>query len=383
MVHEGLRTLGAFVLASPHRVLARGDVVVVRVSGAGERQAVRWQPTPTWHEIAFDAPTLRVAMPGADAEVPVLPLSHGIVLASAVLVSRAETTVEEAAVKGEARAVAEIEVIPLVVAAPAETPKPSPAAPGAAGEPHGESRQYDELFTPSMIPGPVPVPGVEATVRLAPGQRSAPRRPAPERDQHPLHAPSPPVPTPPGFIDHLPWAPVGHAADVPSPVSRPEPGVTLQRPPRLPGRVVSVQAVRCPAGHLNPVTGGSCRVCRLVVADGEPVEVVRPRLGVLRLSTDSEPIALERGVVFGREPTTRADVDRIALRQPDISANHVEVRLSGWQVLVVDLGSTNGTVVTGPDGGQTALTPHVPVELRHGAEVALSDEISFRFEVTS
>jgi pSer/pThr/pTyr-binding forkhead associated (FHA) protein len=124
-------------------------------------------------------------------------------------------------------------------------------------------------------------------------------------------------------------------------------------------------------------------VCRQSVTDREPVEVNRPRLGVLRLSTDPEPVALERGVVLGREPTAQADVDRIALRQPDISANHVEVRLEGWRVLLVDLGSTNGTVVTGPDGGSTELTPHVPVELHHGTEVALSDEISFRFEVTS
>lgn len=124
-------------------------------------------------------------------------------------------------------------------------------------------------------------------------------------------------------------------------------------------------------------------MCRAPVTDREAVEVNRPRLGVLRLSTDPEPIGLERGVVLGREPAGQVDVDRIALRRPDISANHVEVRIAGWQVLVVDLGSRNGTVVVRPDGGTVELTPHVPVELCHGTEVVLSDEISFRFEVMS
>jgi pSer/pThr/pTyr-binding forkhead associated (FHA) protein len=104
---------------------------------------------------------------------------------------------------------------------------------------------------------------------------------------------------------------------------------------------------------------------------------------VLLLSTDPEPVALDRSVVLGRAPSAQGDVDRIALHRPDISGNHLEVRLSGWQVLVVDLGSTNGTLVTTPDGCSSELAPHVPVEIHHGTEVVLSEEIRFRFEVTS
>ncbi|GAB1510987.1 FHA domain-containing protein [Actinophytocola sp. KF-1] len=374
IVHEGLRAIGAFVLASGDRALVRGDVALARRDGAGEWQATERVPTPTWHETAFDAPAMRMATPGADDDAPVLPLSHGIALASTVVVGRDEV-VAGAAQKDAAAAEAPAST-PDPVVPPRVAPRPVIAV-APAGEGNGESRQYDELFTPSVAPAAVPA-GVEATARLTPGPRLAP-----PPEQPPPRVP-PPAPTPAGFIDHLPWAPVGRAGDAPPPpVTQTEPGATLQRPPRATGRGVRVQAVRCPAGHPNPLTAERCRVCRAPVTDREAAEVTRPRLGVLRLSTDPEPIVLERGVVFGREPAGQADVDRIALRRPDISANHVEVRLAGWQVLVVDLGSRNGTVVIGPDGGTAELTPHVPVELRHGTEVVLSDEISFRFEVTS
>jgi hypothetical protein len=402
IVHEGLRAIGSFVLASRDRVLVRGDVAVVRVDEAGEWRADERPstPTPTWHETVFDAPAIRVAMPGADADAPVLPLPHGIALAATVVIGQDEAVVDKEVVEKEAVEKAVVEVAAVEVAPVSAVDEPPPVIAVAKnesrtpvmppGERNGESRHYDELFTPSMMPGSAPAPAVEATVRL-PGRIPAPPRPTPPSDQPQPHTPPPPpspppplpAPTPVGFIDHLPWAPPGYAETAtPPPVTRTEPGATLQRPPRVTGRGVRVHAVRCPAGHLNPVTAQRCRVCRALVTDREAVEVNRPRPGVLRLSTDPEPIALDRGVVLGREPTTQADVDRIALRRPDISANHVEVRLAGWQVLVVDLGSKNGTVVTGPDGASTGLTPHVPVELHHGAVVALSDEISFRFEVT-
>ena len=67
----------------------------------------------------------------------------------------------------------------------------------------------------------------------------------------------------------------------------------------------------------------------------------------------------------------------------DISRTHVEVRLDGWHVLVVDLGSTNGTVVSLPGRQPQLLRAHDPLAVEPGTVVSLADEMSFTFEVTA
>jgi pSer/pThr/pTyr-binding forkhead associated (FHA) protein len=59
----------------------------------------------------------------------------------------------------------------------------------------------------------------------------------------------------------------------------------------------------------------------------------------------------------------------------------VEIRVEGWQVLVLDRGSTNGTVITIPGRQPQRLRAGEPFPLPVGATVNLADEAQFVYEV--
>jgi hypothetical protein len=149
----------------------------------------------------------------------------------------------------------------------------------------------------------------------------------------------------------------------------------------------TVTAVFCGRGHPSPVTAMRCRACAEEITDRRSYEIARPSLGSLRLS-NGELIALDRGVILGRAPNSstvgsRSTPNQVRLPGPDrdLSRNHVEIRLDGWRVLVVDLNSTNGTYVA-PDGlCFTKVPPQTEVEIDPGTVVSLSDITSFRYEV--
>jgi len=147
-----------------------------------------------------------------------------------------------------------------------------------------------------------------------------------------------------------------------------------------------VQAVRCPSQHLNPAHAGACRVCGLGIPEQTPQGVPRPVLGRLRLSTGDD-VVLDRGVRMGRSPTDSDGPGRdrphlVKLPSPDqaISRDHVEVTLDGWHVVVSDLDSTNGTLVTLPGRQSQRLRPGEKVMIEPGTVVSLADEVSFIFE---
>ena len=63
---------------------------------------------------------------------------------------------------------------------------------------------------------------------------------------------------------------------------------------------------------------------------------------------------------------------------------HAEIRVSGWDVMVVDAGSHNGTYVSGPDEGQwTPLPPRRSRRLLPGTRVRLGGGRTFVFESSS
>ena len=117
-------------------------------------------------------------------------------------------------------------------------------------------------------------------------------------------------------------------------------------------------------------------------------EVVGPQVhGGLHFETgDKAP--LDRGVLLGRSPKLRSDVE--AGRQPrdvkhpspdpDLSRNHLEIVVDGWQVLALDLGSTNGTTVQHPGSAPTRLLPGEPVALEPGAVLVLADSFTVVYE---
>jgi pSer/pThr/pTyr-binding forkhead associated (FHA) protein len=120
-----------------------------------------------------------------------------------------------------------------------------------------------------------------------------------------------------------------------------------------------------------------------------PITLPRPVLGVLRFST-GDLITLDRGVLIGRAPSKarsqgddRPHVLKIPSPDQDISRDHAEISLADWHVLVTDLNSTNGTVVTRPGREPERLRPDQATQIEPGTVVTLADIVTFTYEATS
>jgi len=151
--------------------------------------------------------------------------------------------------------------------------------------------------------------------------------------------------------------------------------------------VVMVVAARCADGHLSPAYAGSCRVCGGTIPQQQPVEIPRPVLGRLRLSTGGV-VSLDRAAILGRTPRIptgyageQPNLVRLSDPDKDVSGQHLEVSLDYWNVMVCDLGSTNGTEVILPGAMPVVLRPNDPVIIEPGTRVVLAGSISFVFEV--
>jgi pSer/pThr/pTyr-binding forkhead associated (FHA) protein len=64
----------------------------------------------------------------------------------------------------------------------------------------------------------------------------------------------------------------------------------------------------------------------------------------------------------------------------ELSRNHLELRLDGWSVTLVDLGSVNGTWVANPGKDPVRVRPHAPHPVVLGATVRLAEVTSFVLE---
>jgi hypothetical protein len=112
-----------------------------------------------------------------------------------------------------------------------------------------------------------------------------------------------------------------------------------------------VQGINCSAGHFNDPRSVHCATCGLPIADSDRVVVAgeRPALGVL-VAEGVEPHVVSRDVIIGRYPHEEPEViDGLAspyeLKDPSASRIHARLVLHGWDLLVADAGSTNGTKI--------------------------------------
>jgi hypothetical protein len=60
----------------------------------------------------------------------------------------------------------------------------------------------------------------------------------------------------------------------------------------------------------------------------------------------------------------------------------VEICLDDWHVLVTDLNSMNGTVITRPGRDPERLRPDQPTMIEPGTTIALADDLTVTFEAT-
>jgi hypothetical protein len=77
----------------------------------------------------------------------------------------------------------------------------------------------------------------------------------------------------------------------------------------------------------------------------------------------------------GRVTIGRGADNQVVLNVTQVSRRHAEIRYDGRDCMLVDLGSTNGTVVDG-----RALQPHQPYPLRPGSVVSMGGQQVFHLE---
>lgn len=112
----------------------------------------------------------------------------------------------------------------------------------------------------------------------------------------------------------------------------------------------------------------------------------RPPLGLL-VFDNGVTFVLDHDYLIGREPDSDDLVRNGVLRplplfdqESGISRHHAEIRLHGWDVLLMDRGSANGTFVAPRDGGRwNAVVPRQPLRLQPGMRVGMGRR-DFSFE---
>ena len=325
----------------------------------------------------LDAAYLWATVPGGTQEpVPALvDLQRGVAPAAGFVLLPGGVTPSDLGLD-EARA-----VVPPATPAPGDGPPPPPPVDPAADVPAvapPEPAQPDPTPPDPAQPGPAPADPTPAD--------PAPADPAPA-DPEPAAPPLPVGRTPPDaagagssfrLVELRP-------AEAP-PVAAPLPVAAGPGPaapaPGAPTGAVLVEGVRCARDHFNDPRARYCAVCGIAMFQASVVlsRGPRPPLGVLVLDS-GESFPLLRDRIIGREPDVHPDVvagtaDPLqpARFGPRLSRLHARIRLDGWNVVVVDEGSTNGTFVWDETGRRWAPLPAGTSRiLRPGDHLAFGD----------
>ena len=146
----------------------------------------------------------------------------------------------------------------------------------------------------------------------------------------------------------------------------------------------TVQALVCGAGHANPTVLAACRHCGAPLASAQVV-IPRPSLGRIGLSS-GQSISLTRSAIVGRNPrvegTMHGEVPSTVKVEgvEALSRSHAIIRLEGWQVMVEDLDSANGTTVTLQGRAPRRLRAGEPMILEHGALIDFGGEVTGTYD---
>ena len=268
----------------------------------------------------------------------------------------AEPAISEPAVQQPA--VAEPAVPEPAVPEPVATPEPVAAAPEPA------------------IETPAPPPDAEPAVVPSEPSGWIPTTTTPE----PSDAPAVPSWAGPSVVD----ASVVPADVTPPPASVSAPPLPTREPlataPTGLGSRPTVLGLACPQGHLNDPSLTACVVCGSGLVTQPPAlrEGPRPPLGMITLD-DGTQYLLDTGYVLGREPQHDPEVVaggakplKIVDVEGVVSRRHLRVALVGWDIQIIDLGSSNGTYVQYPDDPQLhRLDPHHAIVVKVGTTVTM------------
>ena len=372
-----------FAALAPHAtglaVFVDGDVVVTvgdeRISGADSL---------AWVErlIPWPVDEVTVTLPGADAADPASTyrLDGGVIQAGALVVPAGAPTGYPMAMPTP---MAEAPEAP-VAAEPVATPPP-PVTPPTSEEP------LDELTH-------APVSPVWPEAPAAPEPPAAPAAPPP----------APPAPEPAHDHDHAghDHPPAGAPAGRPLPPPQPDERIEFQSVligemddddfdplplvddasviENAPGGSPKeeVRGVFCKNRHFNDPRQLFCAVCGINMVQQTPVLVngVRPPLGVVVLD-DGSVFQLDTPYLLGRDPNSDERVQGgdfrglpIIDQSNQVSRVHARLELRGWDVVLSDNNSTNGTFIhvpktpdwqRMPPGGEQILIQGTRIRIGH------------------
>ncbi len=244
-------------------------------------------------------------------------------------------------------------------------------------------------------PAMIPVDSVEAppvVEQRAPASVEAPAPASEPAPPTPPPAPAPPVtpmadrPTPAmpeddlGHFDSVLLSQVQEDAPTPLPVVSELVNVSQVVDPAV--VVEEVRGVYCKNRHFNDPRQLFCAVCGINMVQQTPVLVagLRPPLGVIVLD-DGAVFQLDSDYLIGRDPAAdervrSEEVRSIAVQDQSnqISRVHARIELRGWDPVLIDNDSTNGTYVNPPKtadwvrlptGGEHVLTQGTRVRVGH------------------
>ena len=178
-------------------------------------------------------------------------------------------------------------------------------------------------------------------------------------------------------------------ASTPPHLQAPLPGDPREPRPVEPFRELAphgteVLARSCFFGHPNPPVRMACAQCGGGLSPHAEL-VTRPSLGRVEVST-GESVDLSVTIIVGRFPQAQTTGSPVAQRlvtvpspSQDISRSHLEIRLDGWHVLLVDLDTVNGTSLLRAGQPPRRLRPLEPTLVAEGDVVDLGDGITLSF----
>ena len=363
---DALPSLGAFFwTADGMRSLVRGQISVIDL--ATGKVVANGEGIQTWSEVGLAGVShIRVDTPhDGDVTLLELPLVVGAVRASSVVLDASERA-RVGSPQGQP--------VPAAALGPGLLTEPLSAV--AAAPTHEPSQS-----APEPADGVAAATPVEQTAELSAEEIAALQNADTQQLSSPFDGPESNVQP---EVTATSQAMVSAASDSASDAAEridasaatrePEPDESIQDS--------AILAVLCQNGHANPPNSNRCRVCGSPVARRVPQFVAGPVLAVLRVS-DGSTAEVDRPVLIGRAPSGDRGSSRSPRLMPvpspnhDISRTHLEVAPKGWQIVVTDLNSTNGTVLVRPGAvDRQQLAPGEPVPVQLGSVIELGDGVS-------
>ncbi|GII82024.1 hypothetical protein Ssi03_00140 [Sphaerisporangium siamense] len=352
-------------------VLVSGDAQA-SITGPGTDVRLDGKDALTWTDrlVTTQVSTVELRLPGAGRPIRQARLDAGVVPGGGLVSDLAEADGGLPAPRPEpsSRPAAHD---PLPAAEPAR-PEPAPAAFGVEAPP--------PISSPPAVSAPPPPADVPGPLREY-EQPSVPAGPEPAR-QAPGGGHT-------GAQEFDPFPPAGPPAGEPDHASGPLLEPTEMGPTPEPPSRPMVYGVDCQNDHFNDPRVPYCAVCgvALVQRNLVPYKGERPSLGVLALD-DGMTLALDADHLLGRDPERAPEVTsgearpaRVTSPDGSVSRRHLRVRLDGWDVNLVDLGSVNGTQVQPPgDPNFYDIPPNEPVPILPGTTVRIGVSRTMRYD---